>query len=142
MKKRTQRHDVIREIVRGDQIRTQRELAEKLQTQGYDCTQATISRDITDMGLLKSQEGFYVLPGDMRMQRMVADLVEDIHTTLQLVVVTTAPGAASGVAGAIDSVGIPGALGSVAGDNTILLAAASPEDATRIMGTLNGLRRR
>ncbi len=142
MKKRTQRHDVIREIVRECDIRTQRDLAEKLQEAGHDCTQATISRDITDMGLLKSQDGFYVLPEDMRLQRMVSELVEEIYVAGYLVVVRTFPGGAAGVAGAIDNAGIAGALGTVAGDNTIMIAAATPEGALAVQSTLNGLRRR
>ena len=142
MKKRTQRHDVIREIVRENSIRTQRDLAVKLQEAGHDCTQATISRDITDMGLLKSQEGFYILPEDLRLQRMVSELVEDVNVAGNLVVVTTFPGGAAGVAGAIDSASIEGSLGSVAGDNTIMIAADTPEHALGIQAALDGLRRR
>lgn len=142
MKKRTQRHDVIREIVRDNRIRTQRGLAAELQKAGYECTQATISRDITDMGLTKSEEGFYVLPEDLRLQRMVAELVEEVNLAGYLVVARTYPGGAAGVAGAIDSAGIPGALGSVAGDDTIMIAAASPEDAASIKEVLDSLRRR
>ena len=57
MKKRLQRHDVIRAIVRENEIHTQRDLAIRLQDAGFECTQATISRDITDMGLVKSKDG-------------------------------------------------------------------------------------
>lgn len=142
MKKRTQRHDIIREIVRDNDIRTQRDLALKLQEAGHECTQATISRDITDMGLLKSKEGFYVLPEDMRLQHMVSELVEEVYTAGYLVVVRTFPGGAAGVAGAIDNAGLVGSLGTVAGDNTIMIAARTPEDAHTIQEMLNGLRRR
>ena len=142
MKKRTQRHDVIREIVREYSVRTQRDLADKLQEVGCDCTQATISRDIAEMGLLKSADGRYVLPEDMRLQRMVAELVEDVVAAGNLVVIHTFPGAAAGVAGAIDFAEIPGALGSVAGDNTTMLACATPEDAAAISNLLDGMRRR
>ncbi|ANE22106.1 MAG: ArgR family transcriptional regulator [Eggerthellaceae bacterium] len=142
MKKRTQRHEVIREIVRDNNIRTQRDLAEKLQEAGHDCTQATISRDITDMELLKSKEGFYVLPEDMRLQHMVVELVEEVYTAGYLVIVRTFPGGAAGVAGAIDNAGLNGSLGTVAGDNTIMIAARTPEDALNIKAELDGLRRR
>lgn len=142
MKKRTQRHEVIREIVRVNNIRTQRDLAEKLQEAGHDCTQATISRDITDMELLKSKEGFYVLPEDMRLQHMVVELVEEVYTAGYLVIVRTFPGGAAGVAGAIDNAGLAGSLGTVAGDNTIMIAARTPEDALNIKAELDGLRRR
>ena len=99
MRKRMQRHDVIRSIVRENNVRTQRELAEKLQAAGYDCTQATISRDITDMGLVKSESGNYELPEDMRLQRMVSELVEEVYLAGNMVVVKTFPGGAPGVAG-------------------------------------------
>ncbi len=142
MKKRTQRHDVIRDIVRQYDIRTQRDLADRLQAEGHECTQATISRDITDMGLLKSKEGFYVLPEDMRLQRMVSELVEEVYVAGNMVIVKTFPGGAAGVAGAIDKAGLVGSLGTVAGDNTIMIAAKTPEDAGSIEVSLNGLRRR
>lgn len=55
MRKRQQRHDIIRDIIREHNVKTQRDLADQLQAAGYDCTQATISRDIMDMGLVKSR---------------------------------------------------------------------------------------
>lgn len=142
MKKRTQRHDIIRGIVREYDVRTQRELADKLQDAGYDCTQATISRDIADLGLLKSQGGFYILPEDMRLQRLASDLVEEIFLAGNLVVVKTLPGGAAGVAGAIDEADVPGALGTVAGDNTIMIASRTPDDAAGVVEALNEMRRR
>lgn len=142
MKKRTQRLDIIRDIVREYDVRTQRDLADKLQAAGCDCTQATVSRDITDLGLLKSQDGFYILPEDLRLQRLVDEMVEGIFLAGNLVVVKTSPGAAAGVAGAIDSAEVHGSLGTVAGDNTIMVAAATPEDAAGIEAALSGMRRR
>ena len=79
MRKRQQRHDIIRDIIREHNVKTQRDLANQLQAAGYECTQATISRDIMDMGLVKSREGYYVLPEEMRLQRMVSELVEEVH---------------------------------------------------------------
>ena len=60
-KRRNGRQDAIREIVRGKNIRTQRMLVDELKECGFDCTQATVSRDIADMGLRKLPEGVYVL---------------------------------------------------------------------------------
>lgn len=140
MKKRAQRHDIIRDIVRQYQIRTQKDLAERLREQGHDCTQATISRDISDMGLLKTKEGYYVLPEDQRLYRMVSELVEEIYVAGNMVVVTTFPGGAAGVAGAIDAAGVLGSLGTVAGDNTIMIAARTVDDAVAIEQRLNSIR--
>ena len=142
IKNRAQRRDVIRKIVRQDTIRTQRDMAERLQEAGYDCTQATISRDIADMGLLKSEAGYYVLPEDQRLTRMVSELVEDINTAGHLVVISTYPGGAASVAGAIDDVSLEGVLGSVAGDDTIFIAVDTSERASNLKNMLDGLRRR
>ena len=142
MRKRQQRHDVIRDIIREYSVKTQRDLAEQLQAAGYDCTQATISRDIMDMGLVKSREGFYVLPEEMRLQRMVSELVEEVHLTGNMVVVKTYSGGAAGVSAALDKASLKGALGTVAGDNTIMIATATPEAASDVAGAINRLRRR
>ena len=95
MRKRQQRHDIIRDIIREHNVKTQRDLANQLQAAGYECTQATISRDIMDMGLVKSREGYYVLPEEMRLQRMVSELVEEVHVAGNMVVVKTAEQPAS-----------------------------------------------
>ncbi|MEQ3364167.1 arginine repressor [Raoultibacter massiliensis] len=142
MRKRQQRHDVIRDIIREYSVKTQRDLAEQLQAAGYDCTQATISRDIMDMGLVKSREGFYVLPEEMRLQRMVSELVEEVHLAGNMVVVKTYSGGAAGVSAALDKASLKGALGTVAGDNTIMIATATPEAASDVAGAINRLRRR
>lgn len=141
MKKRDQRHDIIREIVRQHHVRTQKELAGLLRVKGHDCTQATISRDISELGLSKTKAGYYVLPEDMRLHRMVSDLVEVIYVAGNMVVVKTYPGGAAGVASAIDAAGVVGSLGSVAGDDTIMIAARTPEDALVIEEKLSSLRR-
>ena len=142
MRKRQQRHDVIRAIVRDNSIRTQRDLADQLQVAGYDCTQATISRDIMDMGLIKSQEGRYSLPEEMRLERMVSELVEEVHAACNMVVVRTLSGGASSVSAALDRAHLEGALGTVAGDNTIFLAAETPEAALGVERAIDRLRRR
>ncbi|WP_270296293.1 hypothetical protein [Eggerthella sinensis] len=125
MRKRQQRHDIIRDIIREHNVKTQRDLANQLQAAGYECTQATISRDIMDMGLVKSREGYYVLPEEMRLQRMVSELVEEVHVAGNMVVVKTFSGGAAGVSAALDKASLRGALGTVAGDNTIMIAAES-----------------
>ena len=135
MRKRQQRHDIIRDIIREHNVKTQRDLANQLQAAGYECTQATISRDIMDMGLVKSREGYYVLPEEMRLQRMVSELVEEVH-------VAGNSGGAAGVSAALDKASLRGALGTVAGDNTIMIAAESPEAAVEVERAIDRLRRR
>ena len=74
-RKRNGRQEAIREIVRAGGVRTQRTLVEELRDRGFDCTQATVSRDIADMGLRKVPEGIYALPEDLYLKRMVTDMV-------------------------------------------------------------------
>ena len=133
MRKRQQRHDIIRDIIREHNVKTQRDLADQLQAADYDCTQATISRDIMDMGLVKSREGYYVLPEEMRLQRMVSELVEEVHVAGNLIVVKTFSGGAAGVSAALDKASLRGALGTVAGDNTIMIMEKPNPVAPRTM---------
>jgi transcriptional regulator of arginine metabolism len=140
MKKRNERYDVIREIVRSRHIRTQRDLVDGLKERGFVCTQATVSRDITDMGLRKLPEGVYMLTEDLHLQRMVSDLVEQVTVTGNLVVIKTSSGTAQGVAAALDAASLPSILGSIAGDDTILVIAADEQRAVAFEATINKLR--
>lgn len=130
-KKRNGRQDAIREIVRNKNVRTQRMLVDELKTFGFDCTQATVSRDIADMGLRKLPEGVYVLAKDLHLQRMVSELVVEVVRTGNLVLVKAQPGTASGIAAAIDAAELPAVLGSLAGNDTILVVARTDEDGER-----------
>ncbi|TLM98149.1 MAG: hypothetical protein FDZ75_03035, partial [Actinobacteria bacterium] len=121
MRKRQLRQDAIRRIVRGERVKTQRALVDRLKELGFDCTQATVSRDITEMGLRKLPEGVYVLAEDLHLQRMVSDLVNDVKRTANLVLVKAQSGTAPGVAAALDAAELEGILGSVSGDDTILV---------------------
>ena len=78
VKRRSGRQDTIKWIVRNKSVRTQRDLVLELREAGYTCTQATVSRDIADMGLRKLPEGMYVLAEDLHLQRMVSEFVTDI----------------------------------------------------------------
>lgn len=130
-KKRNGRQDAIREIVRNKNVRTQRMLVDELKTFGFDCTQATVSRDIADMGLRKLPEGVYVLAKDLHLQRMVSELVVEVVRTGNLVLVKAQPGTASGIAAAIDAAELPAVLGSLAGNDTILVVARTDDDGER-----------
>lgn len=130
-KKRNGRQDAIREIVRNKNVRTQRMLVDEVKTFGFDCTQATVSRDIADMGLRKLPEGVYVLAEDLHLQRMVSELVVEVVRTGNLVLVKAQPGTASGIAAAIDAAELPAVLGSLAGNDTILVVARTDDDGER-----------
>lgn len=139
-KKRNGRQDAIRDIVRNKDVRTQRVLVDELKARGFDCTQATVSRDIADMGLRKLPEGVYVLAEDLHLQRMVSELVVDVARTDNLVLVKAQPGTASGIAAAIDAAELPDVLGSLAGNDTILVVAQTAEDGKRFENMIGKLR--
>lgn len=140
MRKRLKRQDAVKRIVRNERVKTQRALVDLLKAQGYECTQATISRDITEMGLRKLPEGVYVLAQDLHLQRMVVDLVTDVKRSENLVLVKASTGTAPGVAAALDAADVDGILGSVAGDDTILVICMSADDAELLVDTLDKFR--
>lgn len=138
-KKRNGRQDAIKDIVRNKDVRTQRVLVDELRAMGFDCTQATVSRDIADMGLRKLPEGIYVLAEDLHLQRMVSELVTGVLRTDNLVVIKAQPGTASGIAAAVDAAELPDVLGSLAGNDTILVIAQTAEDGERLEALINKL---
>lgn len=140
MRKRLERQDAIRSIVRDERVRTQRALVDLLKKRGFVCTQATVSRDITEMGLKKLPEGVYVLAEDLHLQRMVADLVTDVKYTENLVIVKASTGTAPGVAAALDAAELDGILGSIAGDDTILVITNGAPDGEKLVDQLNKFR--
>ena len=138
-KKRNGRQDAIRDIVRNKDVRTQRVLVDELRAMGFDCTHATVSRDIADMGLRKLPEGIYVLAEDLHLQRMVSELVTGVLRTDNLVMIKAQPGTASGIAAAVDAAELPDVLGSLAGNDTILVIAQTAEDGERLEALINKL---
>lgn len=140
MRKRLDRQESIRHIVRAERVRTQRALVDRLKEMGFDCTQATVSRDITEMGLRKLPEGVYVLAEDLHLQRMVRDLVNGVKRTGNLVLVKAQSGTAPGVAAALDAAELNGILGSVSGDDTILVITETDEQGEALVDTLDKFR--
>lgn len=143
-KKRNGRQDAIREIVRTADVRTQRMLVDELKACGFDCTQATVSRDIADMGLHKLPEGMYVLAEDLHLQRMVSELVIGVQRTENLVIIKAQPGTALGIAAAIDAAELPDVLGSLAGNDTILVITRTASDGEQfelMIGKLRSVRK-
>ena len=138
-KKRNGRQDAIRDIVRNKDVRTQRVLVDELRAMGFDCTQATVSPDIADMRLRKLPEGIYVLAEDLHLQRMVSELVTGVLRTDNLVMIKAQPGTASGIAAAVDAAELPDVLGSLAGNDTILVIAQTAEDGERLEALINKL---
>ncbi len=125
------RRRAIRRIIENQAVGSQTELVDQLGRSGFDVTQATVSRDLKDLGAVKVPEGAgarYVFPDtaaggvpDEALAHALAKYAEAITSTGNLVVVKTPPGAAQMVAAAIDGCSIDGIIGTVAGDDTLLI---------------------
>jgi transcriptional regulator of arginine metabolism len=135
---RHERQGAIRRIVREGGVSTQAELADALHAAGHDVVQTTVSRDIRELGLVKVRDAggrlVYALPEDARPRDLAPSfrrVALSIESSGNLVLVTTPSGFASALAEEIDRTGHPRILGTVAGDNTILIVAregvAGPE---------------
>lgn len=132
MRRNGSRQEAIRDIVRTQTIRTQNELVASLGERGYPCTQATVSRDITEMHLRKIASGIYVLEEDLNLQFVLSEFVTTASSSQVIVVIRTQPDAAPRVATALDDARLAHALGTIAGNDTVFLAADSPEGAKEI----------
>ncbi len=129
---KSKRHGMITKMIAMQNIETQEELARALREQGFSVTQATVSRDIKELRLIKvlTPEGRYryatVEKAEADMQerfiQMFANCVLSVATAGNLVVIKTISGSASAAAEAIDSMKFPEVVGSIAGDNTIFIA--------------------
>ena len=139
MKRRNGRQDAIREIVRTKSIRTQHDLVEELCRQQFACTQATVSRDIADMGLRKLPEGIYVLPEDLHLQRLLSEFVVRVTCSANLVVVKCQPSTATEVARALDAAELTHLVGTVAGADTVLVVVDDPASAPELSGLIEKL---
>lgn len=131
---KAKRHLKIREIINKKQIETQEELAEELRKEGFNVTQATVSRDIKELRLikvLKDQNRYcYAEPEKAsyfsdKFFRMFKESVIGIDSAENLIVIKTLSAAASAAAEAIDNLNWNEILGTIAGDNTILVIARS-----------------
>ena len=130
------RQRAIRDLVDQRPIRTQQELASALRERGFRTTQATISRDVAELGLVKvSREGTnaYALPprlveaetsGEDRLRKLLADLPIEIREAGLLLIIKTLPGSAHPIAAALDRARWTEVAGSIAGDDTVFVAVA------------------
>ena len=127
------RHAAIRRLVSERPIASQGDLVGELSTLGFDVTQATVSRDIAELGLAKVMRGersVYVLPetlgaqrapSDERLRRILSDIPVTVGRSGLIVVLTGQPGTANVIAQAIEESTLDGFVGTVAGDNTLIV---------------------
>jgi len=145
------RQRAIRDLVDQRPIHTQQELAAALRERGFRATQATVSRDVAELGLGKAdREGrpAYVLParlreaeasGEDRLRRLLADLPVEIRTAGLLLIVKTLPGSAHAIAAALDRARWPEVEGSIGGDDTVFVATGDRGALRRLRDRLDAL---
>lgn len=149
---RFSRQDKIVELINTYEIDTQEALAEKLSESGYKVTQATVSRDIKDLQLVKilapSGRYKYALPGPPgmvssaeRYEKIFKNTVSSIRSAGNIIVLKTLSGCANAACEAFDSYGIPEVVGTLAGDNTVFAVVDLPEHVAPIVRRFNAILR-
>jgi len=144
---KTQRHKKIIELIENNDIETQEELAQALQDAGYNVTQATVSRDIRELKLTKTstdgkhQKYVVFSPVEFQFSDKYVNVLKEgflsMDTAKNLLVVRTVSGMAMAVCAAIDALAFDEEIGSIAGDDTIMLAAKDDEKAISLMDKIN-----
>ena len=145
-KDKEKRRGVIRRIISQERIRTQNELSERLEQEGFQVTQATVSRDIRELRLVKvsDRNGHYYAETPSRDKYHASDKfkamyrgnAEKVERAQNLVVIRTPVGMAQAVCATMDSIEWPGVIGTLAGDDTVLIIAADEVAAKEVVSIL------
>jgi transcriptional regulator of arginine metabolism len=145
---KSRRQALILDLVDREALHSQEMLRRRLKQRGFDTTQATISRDIKELGLVKrAGDGAYQRPGIdasspetvlTALERAVGEFLRDIDRVQQFVVVRTGPGQAQTLAFALDRARLPDVVGTIGGDDTILVIARGVRQAAGLVKRLKG----
>ena len=142
----------IRDLLAQRPLRTQQELAAALRERGFRATQATISRDVAELGLIKSSRDgaqFYQVParvleaestGEERLRALMADLPVDVRAAGLILVLRALPGSAHAIAAALDRTRWSEIVGSIAGDDTVFVCFADRAALQRVKARLAAMR--
>ena len=136
------RQGQILKLIRGKRIATQEELAQELRGMGIAATQVTLSRDIRDLRLVKTREGYQEMAAEEsgpQFSLLAAEFLQDVLRAQNLVVLKTSPGHANSVAVALDNEQWPEIIGTIAGDDTILVIAPDTPTGESVQEKLLGL---
>ncbi len=131
------RHGQILKIIRSRSVSTQDELARALRDSGVEATQVTLSRDIRELGLVKTTDGYRELTREAQgtqFASLASEFLRDVRQAQNQIVLKTAPGHASSVAVALDAEDRPEVLGTIAGDDTILVICPDAVTAQALRG--------
>lgn len=148
---KTRRQKKIQELILNEAVRTQEELAQRLFEEGFHVTQATVSRDIKEMGLVKragsGDDYRYVIQNDQplldygeRLKRMWKEVVVSFDSSENIVVIKTMPGNAQALALLLDNAEWKEVIGTVAGDDTIFLLVKPKEKVGLILNRISGFK--
>jgi transcriptional regulator of arginine metabolism len=140
------RRSQILELLKTERVATQADLCRKLARRGIRVTQATVSRDIEELGLIKTREGYRLpdapqaaAPPQPTLTIILKEFVREVLTASNVVVVKTHPGNAHTVGVALDSAQWPEVVGTVAGDDTIFIATPGKPQAARVRRKITAL---
>ncbi len=139
------RRQLILRLIRAQPVRTQDELAAQLAEHGVAVSQVTLSRDLRELGVVKTANGYedvrrigaeLTADADESLTRVLADFLKSAAAAGNLVVLKTGPGGAGAVALALDEAAWPEIVGTIAGDDTIFAATPNPKSAQRVLRRL------
>lgn len=137
------RRRAIRRLVTNSPVRKQAELVNELRSMGFAVTQATVSRDLAALGVSKDGAGYGFRNRAMAdrnyLARTISNYVESFASSGNLVVLRTPPGAAQVVAAALDASDLEGVLGTLAGDDTVLVISDHTEGGSGLQLKLEGM---
>ena len=147
---KSQRQYRVAQILRNESVSSQDHLVDLLAAEGVAATQATVSRDLDDLGAVKVPTGggsVYAIPElpseqvipDDHLRRVLGEWVVAVGCSQNLVVLNTPPGSAHVVGSAIDRSAVDGVLGTVAGDDTVLVVATEEAGGRRVAGFFRSL---
>ena len=126
------RQETLSEIIRSKRIGSQLQIHKELKRLGIHTTQASISRDFVELGVVKIK-GIYQLPAIVTREVLMGEIMEIDTAGDNLIIVKTPPGQASMTALAVDKMKIPGVVGTVAGDDTLFVATKSQTEQKMVM---------
>ena len=142
-----ERHSKILEIIKSDNIETQEDLTKRLMESGITVTQATVSRDIKELRLIKiltdDELSIYAVPKEInknfssKLQRVFKESVISVDYASNIVIIKTLSGMASAAATTIDTLDLNTVLGSIAGDDTIMVVIRTENEAHKFVDRIN-----
>lgn len=135
---KSQRLQAVKNIVENEIITTQQQLKRAVTDSGFTVTQATLSRDMAALGIIK-REGRYIIPPIKTIPPLIAESVNRIDRAMNTVVFKCRAGTANAVCAAFDSLDMPGVVGTIAGDDTIFILMRTEKDAAAFVKLMTGL---